>query len=50
MDWKRIRITGEAFVDIEEGGKIAGTFLGALFTVSDSTKNFKGKFEKIAIY
>ena len=42
---KRIRSAEETCFDLVEGGKIVGTFLGALFTVSDPTKNFKEKSE-----
>ena len=41
---------GDTSVDLGEGGKIVWAFLGALFTVSDQAKNFKGKIKKIAIY
>ena len=50
LDRKWFRTAGETSVDLGEGGKIAGAFLGAFFTVSDPAKNFKGKIGKLAKY
>ena len=50
IQYQRIRIARETSVDLGEGGKIVGAFLGAFFTVSNPTKNFKGKIGKLAMY
>lgn len=50
LDRKRFRTPGDTSFDLGEGVKIVWAFINALFTVSDSTKIFKGKFGKLAIY